>query len=830
MKQRLFLLFSLFSIVLIAQTKVSGEIKDVNGEPVAFANVIFKDSNEGTITNEDGRFYLQSDNDHDTVSFSFVGYKTLDVTLGQKTTYKMVVSLEEEAAALDEVVIYSGKQSKKNNPAIDILRKIWDNRRENGVKRFNQYSYDKYEKLEFDLNTIDSALIKNRVFKGMEFIFNQTDTSSITGNTYLPIFINESSSKVYGDNLLKEHKEVLEGNKNSGFDNNNTLIAFLKDLYSEYDVYDNYLKFFDKAFTSPLSRTGIDVYNYVLLDSAYRDNKWCYNIVYYPRRKNELTFKGDFWVNDSTWAIKEINLQASKSANLNWVRDVYIEQEFEVLNDSTFLINRDYFMSDFSFGKKEEAKGIYGKRTTLYNDYAFNILKDKKFYANQVDPYEFEVYNRSDDFWEENRLEKLSKDEKGVYKMLDTLKTVKRFKTLYSVGSILASGYYEINNFDIGPVFSTFGFNEAEGLRIRLGGRTYFSQNDRWRLEGFGAYGLRDERFKYGISGKYLLDRRSRLKVFGGNRRDVEQLGASLTNSNDVLGRNLASSTLIPIGVNDRLTRINLSTIGFEVEPAKNFSVRITGSYRTLKSATDTFIIDYKVFEDGFDTGEVESEIKQPEVTVGLFYTPGRKTSGYGVERTTINAGDFPSLFFAHTTGLKDVMGGDFDYQRLQALYTQPWNIGGFGRLYTTIEVGKTFGDVPLSLLSIIPGNQTYFSIYNSFSQLDFYEFVSDTYATLHVQHNFGGRIFSRIPILRKLNLREIIGFRAVYGEISDSNIAINASNIVYRAPEDIYWEYSVGIGNIFKVFRLDFNFRGNYLDNPGARDFGITGTFGFEF
>jgi hypothetical protein len=664
----------------------------------------------------------------------------------------------------------------------------------------------------------------------MEFIFNQTDTSSITGNTYLPIFINESSSKVYGDNLLKEYKEVLEGNKNSGFDNNNTLIAYLKDLYSEYDVYDNYLKFFDKAFTSPLSRTGIDVYNYVLLDSAYRDNKWCYNIVYYPRRKNELTFKGDFWVNDSTWAIKEINLQASKSANLNWVREVYIEQEFDVLNDSTFLIKRDYFMSDFSFGKKEEAKGIYGKRTTLYDDYVFNIPKDKKFYAQQVDPYEFEVYNRSDDFWEENRLEKLSKDEKGVYKMLDTLKTVKRFKTLYNVGSVLASGYYEVNNFDIGPVFSTFGFNEAEGLRIRLGGRTYFSQNDRWRLEGFGAYGFRDERFKYGISGKYLLDRRSRLMVFGGNRRDVEQLGASLTNSNDVLGRNLASSTLIPIGVNDRLSRINLSTIGFEVEPAKNFRVRISGSFRTLKSATDTFIIDYKVFENGVDTGQVESEIKQPEITVGLFYTPGRKTSGYGVERTIINTGDFPGLFFAHTTGLKDVFGGDFDYQKIQGLYTQPWNIGGFGRLYTTIEVGKTFGVVPLSLLSIIPGNQTYFSVYNSFSQLDFYEFVSDTYATLHVQHNFGGRIFSRIPILRKLNLREIIGFRAVYGEISDDNIAINASNIIYRAPEDIYWEYSVGIGNIFKVFRLDFNFRGNYLDNPGARDFGITGTFGFEF
>lgn len=830
MKQLLFLLFTSLTAVLFAQTKVSGEIQDLNGAPVAFANVIFKDSNEGTITNEDGRFYLQSDNDYATVSFSFVGYKTLDVTLGQKTTYKMVVRLEEEAAALDAVVLYSGKQSKKNNPAIDILKKIWENRRENGVKRFNQYTYDKYEKLEFDLNTIDSALIKNRVFKGMEFIFDQTDTSKITGNTYLPIFINESSSKVYGDNLLNEHKEILVGNKNSGFDNNNTLIAYLKDLYSEYDVYDNYLKFFDKAFTSPLSRTGVDVYNYVLLDSAYLDNKWCYNIVYYPRRKNELTFKGDFWVNDSTWAIKEINLQASKSANLNWVREVYIEQEFEVFNDSTFLIERDYFMSDFSFGNKEDAKGIYGKRTTLYDTYVFDIPKENKFYAEQLDPYEFEVYNRSDGFWDENRMEKLSKDEKGVYKMLDTLKTVKRFKTLYNVGAVLASGYYEINNFDIGPVFSTFGYNDAEGLRIRLGGRTYFSQNDRWRLEGFGAYGFKDNRFKYGISGKYLLDRKSRLKVFAGNRRDVEQLGASLTNSNDVLGRNLASSSLLSVGVNDRLSRINLSTIGFEVEPAKNFSVRVTGSYRTLRSATDTFVIDYKVFKDGVDTGEVKSELKQPEVTVGLFYTPGRKTSGYGVERTTINAGDFPGLFFAHTTGLNSVLGGDFDYQKIQGLYTQPWNVGGLGRLYTTIEVGKIFGDVPLTLLSVIPGNQTYFSIYNSFSQLDFYEFVSDTYATFHLQHNFGGRLFSRIPVLRELNLREIIGFRAVYGEISDSNIAINASNIVYRAPEDIYWEYSVGVGNIFKVFRLDFNFRGNYFDNPGARKFGVTGAFGFEF
>jgi len=830
MKHLLLLLIFLYSFALIAQTKVSGVINDAFGDPIAFANVVFKNSNEGTITNEEGRFYLESNTTYSTLILSFIGYATLEVPLPERTTYKMVLVLNEEAASLNEVVIYSGKQSKKNNPAIDILRKIWENRRENGVKKFKQYAYDKYEKLEFDLNTIDSSLIKNKIFKGMEFIFDQTDTSNITGNTYLPIFINEASSKVYGDNLLNEEKEILEGNKNSGFENNNTLIAVLKDLYSEYDVYDNYLKFFDKAFTSPLSRTGIGVYNYVLLDSAFRDNKWCYNIVYYPRRKNELTFKGDFWVNDTTWAIKEINLQASKSANLNWVRDVYIEQEFDVLNDSIFLITRDYFMSDFSFRKKEEAQGIYGKRTTLYDKYSFDIPKDKEFYTEQVDPYEFEIYNRPDDFWEERRLEQLSKDEKGVYKMLDTLKTVRRFKNLYNTGATLATGYYEVHNFDIGPVFSVVGYNEAEGFRIRLGGRTYFGQNDPWRIEGFGAYGFKDERFKYGISGKYLLDREMRLAVFGGNRRDVEQTGASLTSSYDVLGRSLASSTLLSVGSNDRLTRINLSMLGFEIEPSKNFVVRLVASYRTLRSATSTFIVDYKVFEDGVDTGEIKSEVKQPEIGFGFFYFPGRKTSGYGVERTVINTGDFPSLFLGFANGFKDVMNGDFEYQRIQALYTQPWNLGGLGRLYSTIEVGKTFGDVSLSLLSPIPGNQTYWSVYNSFSQLDYYEFVSDTYATLHLQHNFGGRLFSRIPLIRKLNLREVIGFRAVYGEISQGNIDINASNIVYESPEDIYWEWSVGVGNIFKIFRLDFNFRGNYFDHPGARNFGITGSFGFVF
>ena len=302
---------------------------------------------------------------------SFVGYETENIDLPKAVTYKMNVLLK-EGSQLSTVTIYSGKQSKKNNPAIDILKKIWANKRSNGTKKFKQYQYDKYEKIEFDFNNVDSTMAKSKLFKGMEFIFEELDTSRITGKTYLPIFLNESVSKVYGNNERDKTREDLIGNKNSGFSNNQTIISFVKDLYSDYNVYDNYLKIFDKSFVSPLSRTGVNVYNYVLSDSAYIGDKWCYNIVYYPRRKNELTFKGDFWVNDSTWAIKDINLQVSKSANINWVKDIYIEQEFDVLNDSVFLIKRDYFMSDFSFSKKDKSRGVYGKRTTLYDDYQFD--------------------------------------------------------------------------------------------------------------------------------------------------------------------------------------------------------------------------------------------------------------------------------------------------------------------------------------------------------------------------------------------------------------------------------------------------------------------------
>lgn len=827
MKYYLSLLFLILSISLFSQTKVGGYVYDEDGYTVPYASVYFKNSTVGVVADDNGKFYLEAPDTYKTLVVSFVGFKTKDISLTSATSLNMKVVLEADNL-LQEVKVYVGKTSKKDNPALDILRKIWERRKKNGLYMFSQYKYDKYEKIEFDLNSIDSAFMQKKVFKGMEFVFDRMDTSSVTGKTFLPIFINESLSEVYGDNNLNKKKEIIRGNKNSGLGDGGDMVnGFLKDLYAEYNIYNNYLKFFDKDFVSPLSRTGINVYNYVLADTAYIDNKLCYNIVFYPRRKGELTFKGDFWVNDTTFAIKKINLQANKSANINWVKDIYIEQEFDVLNDSVFLLKRDYMMTDFSISKKEESKGLYGKRSTLYKNYVFDQKKEPSFYKYEVNEMDMAIYNRSDEFWEANRFEKLNKNEKDIYTLLDTLSTVPKFKMYMDVATVLASGYYEIPKykFDFGPVFSAIGYNDIEGLRLRAGGRTYFGPNDKWRLQGYLAYGFKDDKFKYGVSGKLLIEPKNRVIIHAGNRRDVEQMGASLTATQDVLGRSLASSTLFSSGINDNLTNINLTTVGIEAELVKNLTFKLNLTYRMQKSAFPSrFSLAYYDEE-----GTVRNSVKEYETQYIVDYTPKRRMVNHGVERIEVDT-NYPRVLLSLTQGIKGVFDSDFNYDKLQFYYKQPILIGGFGRFTSTIEAGKFFGTVPLALIGVIPGNQSWFAMENAFQNMKYYEFVADEYVSAHLEHNFGGRLFSRVPWLRDFNLREIVMLRGVYGDVSEKNKSINASNIIYRAPQDVYWEYGVAVGNIFKCFRLDFSWRGAYKDLPDANKFAIKGSFGFYF
>jgi len=824
-------------MLALGQTKVRGVVLDIEGYPVSFSSVIFKNSIEGTITDEDGEFYLSSDKTYTKLEISFVGFETVTLPIVTQNQEFNVV-LKESASKLQTVVLYKGRVKKKGNPAIEILKKVWKKKQSNGLHMFDSYDYKKYEKIQFDLNNIDSSFTEQKIFKGMEFIFKEMDTSRVSGKNFLPVYINESVYGVYGKNKgrTKLVREDLVAQKNSGIGGGVGITTYIKDLYVDYNVYDNFIRLFGKSFASPVGKAGPNTYNYVLADSATVDGKWCYNIVYYPIRKNELTFKGDMWIADSAFAVKDINLQVSKSANLNWVKEVYLEKEYKVLNDSTILPEKDYMLADFSLSKKKSSMGVFGKRTTYYDAYGFNKTKEDEFYRVKSDIFEDSIYSASDSYWKKNRAVTLDKSEQGVYKMLDTLKTVPQFKRIYNLGVILATGFIEFKNFDYGPVFSTFDFNDVEGARIRVGGRTYFGMNDKWRAQGYVAYGFRDERVKYGVSYKYMFNKDKRL-IFGiGRRDDVEQTASGLTTDNNVLGRNFASSGLFSSGSSNQLTDIQLNNLFLSAEPINNVKFQFNLVNKQLKSATDPTIFSLEYLDSN---GNTVTSTEQSELGISVKYTPKRKVFGNGVEQKNIND-NFPIFYFSYGRGIKGFLNSDFDYEKFQLYYKQPFYLGTFGKTTTTLELGTTKGEASLGLLNVVPGNQSFFNIQNTFGLLNYYEFVTDTYGSLHLEHNFGGKLLGKIPFLRKLNLREIIGIKGVYGTITQSNIDLNKpalQSLEFNdfkaetiAPSDVYYEYNAAISNIFKVLRVDFFWRGNYIGSPGTNSFGVKGSFGFTF
>lgn len=705
-------------------------------------------------------------------------------------------------------------------------------KKKNGLKLVPHYQYDEYEKLQFDISNIDSTFMKRKLFKGMEFIFDKVDTSSINGKTFLPAFLNESLYKVAGINKpnTKERRELI-ANKTSGFENNEVVASVVKNIFRDIDIYDNRVNILDIKFVSPIASDGFSVYDYELKDTVDIDGVESYRIKYYPRRNGELTFKGDLYISKANYAVKEVVMETIKDINVNFVRNVFMDLEFDIPNDSVFYPRKEYAMLDMTLiSKKENSKGIFAHKTVNYYNYDFDTDHPEKYYYERIDPSKTSINNQSDEFWTENRPEALTKNQEGIYTTLEELNKVPKFNRIVKGIEVLGSGYYNIwNSIDIGNLYSSFGYNQIEGVRLRAGARTYFSQNDMWRAQGFVAYGFKDDKFKYGGDFRYMFNKYNRFQVGIGTKRDVEQLAATLTSSDGIMTRSFASSSIINQGNNTYLSNNNLTNVYASIEPWKNVMFRIDGNYQYIKPAdSEHFSIAYE------KDGQIKENLTNSSLSVSIIARPKAKYTQYGLDRfelTTLA----PTIMLRYTRGLKGVINSDFEYDKLQFLYTQPILIGSFGRTLITVEAGKTFQAVPLSLLSAIPGNESYGQVYGTFSQVDYYEFVTDQYATMNWEHHFNGWILNKIPLIKKLKLREVGFLRGAYGDLSDKSIAMNRSTINYFTPnKQIYYEYGFGIENIgygnIRPIRVDFNWRGNYNDIPGARKFGVTVGLNWKF
>lgn len=834
--------YSLLSLSLFitsffnAQNSANGRILDAKtNKEINAVDVFINDNNKPALTTSSGSFSIQSDSIIYKLKFQKKNYALESIEITPDRFSNLIVKLSsEKVSTIEEVVIHNEKtkfKNKKENPAYRIMQEVWKRKRNNGLDKFDTYTYKEYEKIQFDANNLDSTFMNRKIFNKLDFIFDYAD-STASGKMALPIFLNESLYQNFGENKPgKKTKKLLVAQKTSGFQDNQVITITAKNLYRDINIYDNTLNYFDIGFPSPVGSDGFSTYDYNLIDTISVRGEEAYKIRYQPRRTEVLAFQGYLYISTDSYAVLGATLKSTSKINVNFINNISTELEYDNPDPETFLPKK--FITEIEltpFSKKKSSKSIIAKRSVDYSEYEFNKPLEASIFTRKEEEYDAKFVDKTDDFWVKARPDSLSKSEQGVYEMLDKLQQTPKFNRIVKLYETLASRYYNVTKgIDLGPITSVYGKNEVEGDRIRIGARTYFGQNDPWRVEFYNAYGFKDHQFKYGVEGRYMFNRVNRFMIGAGTKRDITQLGVQLTTEDGILSRSFASSTVFARGENASLSSVNQTSIFTSIEPWKNFQIRVDGTMQSIKSANPTgFNLMY------YRNGGLRKTTNDSHVTISLIARPGAKFSQTGVDRYE-HGTLAPTIVLKYTRGIEGLFNADFNYNKLQFMFYKPILLGSWGKTLLNFEAGKNFDTVPLALQNVIPGNQSYGLVPNTFAQLNYYEFVADTYSTLHIEHHFNGKILSFIPLIKKLKLREVAFIRGAYGSLSDASKNINVAGFKYSAPnEKIYYEYGFGLENIgfgnLRIFRVDFNWRGNYLDRPDISKFGIKAGFQFGF
>ena len=805
-------------------TKILGQVIDsTTQEPIPFANIIILKTLQGTLTDFEGNFSFElKDTEADSIRASLLGYQPQTKPIIKGKFQRMDFGLSSQDQDLPEVVIlYTG------NPADAIIDSIIEHKERNSFQSFESYQYDAYTKIQIDANNVTERLINRKIMKPFNFILDYVDTSTINGKSYLPVMISETMSVIYERRFPKSKKEIIKASQISGLDNTN-LTQFLGSRTQEVDIYSNFTEIVQKNFVSPIADFGHDYYKYYLVDSAFIKNYWCYHIMFKPKRKQELTYTGSLWVNDTTYAVVKIQMRIADDANLNFVNDMEVEQEYDWTDDQLWMRTKDRIVVDFNIVENvNKVVGIYAQRTIFRDNFKFDDLDNNDVFKLPADVTLEETANKYDEnYWDSIRPEMLSKTEDGIYEMIDSIKKVPQFKKYRNIGYALATGYIPWGKVEIGPYFKFFSYNAVEGARFRLGGRTSANFSRKLRLEAYLAYGTKDERFKYGGELIYLFrkDPRRRFKVF--YKYDLEQLGLSET----ARGTDNLLSSFFSRGPIDKLTMVRQYKMTYDHEYFNGLINTFVINRRELFPLGDT---KFLIFPDSRLDTVYASSITTTEIGLDTRIS-FNETYTYGkFSRVTLSS-ELPVIMIRYRFGIPALFTNDYDYHKLNIGIEQWFNLGtiGWSRFY--VDFGKIWGTLPYPLLKIHAANQTWLYDRYSSNLMNYYEFVSDQYVILYYTHHFDGLLFNKIPLFRKLKWREVIQFRGVYGSLTEKNLEFSEFPGYLRPlGTEPYLETGVAIENILKVIRIDAIWRLTHLNDPGgeqASKFGIFASLYFSF
>ncbi len=814
-----YILITFLSIVPFAGfsqlTKIMGIITDsLTKEPIPFVNVILKGTSIGATTNFNGEYSIETKHPSDTLIVSYIGYLTQKKHILKRQFQKIDFILSPKNITLSEVVIKPGR-----NPAEVILEKVIENKKKYNSDNLEKYKYEVYNKIQIDVNNITDKFRKRRVFNQFQFVFDNLDTSTVNGKAYLPLFLVETLSDFYHRKSPQTSREVILASKASGVENE-SFSQYLGNMYQKVNIYNNFITLFEKNFISPIANQSLNYYKYYLVDSTYIGDKWCYKLMFKPRRKQELTFTGSLWISDTSFAVKKVDVQIADDANINLINDLFAEQEYELVDGKHWMLVKESVVIDFNIVEEPKGTfGFFGHKTTSYKKFDFNIDKDNKIFSSPVHVQVDEVsLNKDKVFWVDARHDSLTQDEQTIYDIIDSVKNVPLFNTYYDIAQTIFTSYYIKGNFEIGPYMSLISFNELEGYRLRVGGRSSNKFSTKIMLLAHIAYGTKDEKFKYGGGFLYMLSKNPRRSFGIDYKYDIEQLGLSQS----ALGEDYLLASFLRRNPISKLSMVEQFKGFYEHEWITGLSSKIYLLHRV------NYPVGIDTFNFNFD-GANKNHITTSEIRLDGHFAYKEKFMMGEFERVSFGT-KYPVFDVQLSFGFKDVLSSDYNYQKVQLRVKHWFNIGSFGWSKYIIEAGKIWGQLPYPLLKLHEGNETYYFDEYSFNTMNYYEFVSDRYLSVYFSHHFDGLFLNHIPLMRKLKWREVIYGKGVIGALSEKNKKYNSSAFELNELNQPFYEAGVGIENIFKFFRIDGVWRLSYLDHPNVNKFNLMITMQFYF
>lgn len=804
-------------------TQVKGIVVDAKTlEPLPFANIVFNGTLEGNTADLDGNFLLETANlKLISIQVSYLGYKTKTIDITPGTYQVMTVMLETDGGVMGEEIVVIGKRPKKDTAAITLYRKIVERKPFNRADNLDSYSYENYLKTEFDLYDYNPKLKNNIFIEPFAFVFENTDTTE-DGKVFLPAMLREKMSDVYYTQVPKRKKEIIKGERFSGVENM-SLGDVVDHTFEDINIYDNLILLGGKSFVSPFSDMALPVYKYFISDSAMIDGQWCYKLDFITRRKQDLGFTGYAWIHDSTAAIKAIEFTILDKANLNFVNDFVIRQQFLFVDNQYWFKNREQMFLSLNVTKRKQKNSFRVVKTASRGKITINKpINEDMFRGYEVEKLK-EADQMDDKWWAGIRHESLTKTEASIYKMVDSVQSKKAYKTYVFLGHFITTGFFRAGPVEIGRLTKFFSWNNIEGNRYRISLRTNRRFSERVHFSGYLAYGQLDKEWKYQAYFRSHLHKKGKLfsQIALEYRYDFSQVNQSdARGSHDDIFNSLLRNRPL-----SKLMKERAMIINYDKELMQDLWMKVMLQHRSYYEIPGVFAFNQVVNGDTVSVNRFTSA----DASVRLRWTPGNKYIQTAYDRIQVTF-DRPTLTLKYTMGIKGILNSQFNYHQLELGISQkiPMGVMGFGRY--NLYAGKTFGDLPYPFLTIHRGNQGYMFNRFAFNMMNEFEYLSDEYAALWYEQHFEGIVLNQIPLIKKLKWREVVSFRGLWGRLTTNTQDVVVLPEGIKDLDGFYAEVGVGIENIFSILRVDAIWRLTQRNDPNVMRFGVRFSFSPSF